>query len=140
VYRKRFAATQALADVSLDLLPGEIHGLVGENGAGKSTVVKTAGRHIPARFGNRGARRQAGASPQPRACALACIAVVHQEPRLFPDLTVAENVFMGHARTGRFGSVNWREMGRAADRIFDSLGVKVDSSTVVRVSRWPTSN
>ena len=60
------------------------------------------------------------------------IATVQQEPRLFPDLTVAENVFMGHAPTGRFGSVNWRAMRRSADRIFESLSVRMDSSAVVR--------
>jgi rhamnose transport system ATP-binding protein len=60
------------------------------------------------------------------------IATVHQEPRLFPDLTVAENVFIGHALTGRFGSVNWRAMRRSADRIFESLSVNIDSSAIVR--------
>ncbi|MGD0121750.1 MAG: sugar ABC transporter ATP-binding protein [Candidatus Limnocylindrales bacterium] len=129
---KRFGATQALANVSLDLTAGEIHGLVGENGAGKSTVVKVlAGIYQPDSgtvvldgkpvllHGPAHARSQG-------------IAVVHQEPRLFPDLTVAENVFMGHAPTGGLGSINWREMRRAADRIFKSLSVHIDSGEVVR--------
>jgi rhamnose transport system ATP-binding protein len=129
---KRFAATQALADVSLDLLPGEIHGLVGENGAGKSTVVKLLAGIYQPDSGTVVLDGKPVLVHGPAHARSLGIAVVHQEPRLFPDLTVAENVFMGHARTGRFGSVNWREMGRAADRIFDSLGVRVDSSAVVR--------
>ena len=129
---KRFGATQALADVSLDLLPGEIHGLVGENGAGKSTVVKVlAGIHQP----DSGAVVLDGAPVLlhgPAHARSLGIAVVHQEPRLFPDLTVAENVFMGHTPTGGFGSINWREMRRSANRIFESLSVHIDSTAIVR--------
>ncbi len=129
---KRFAATQALADVSLDLLPGEIHGLVGENGAGKSTVVKVlAGIHQPD-AGTIVLDGKPVLIHGPAHARSLGIATVHQEPRLFPDLTVAENVFMGHAPTGRFGSVNWREMRRSADVFFDSLSVKLDPTAVVR--------
>jgi rhamnose transport system ATP-binding protein len=129
---KRFGATQALADVSLALLPGEVHGLVGENGAGKSTIVKVlAGIHQP----DSGAVLLDGklvllhGPAQARSLG---IAVVHQEPRLFPDLTVAENVFMGHTPKGSLGSVNWREMVRSSDRIFESLSVQIDPTAVVR--------
>ena len=129
---KRFGATQALADVSLDPLPGEIHALVGENGAGKSTIVKVlAGIHQP----DSGAVVLDGKAVLlhgPAHARSLGIAVVHQEPRLFPDLTVAENVFTGHAPKGRAGSINWREMRRAADEIFDSLSVRIDSGAIVR--------
>jgi rhamnose transport system ATP-binding protein len=129
---KRFAATQALSDVSLDLSPGEIHALVGENGAGKSTVVKLlAGIYQP----DSGSIVLDGRSTLihgPAHARSLGIAAVHQEPRLFADLTVAENVFMGHTPSGRFGSIHWREMRRSADRIFESLSVHVDSSAVVR--------
>jgi rhamnose transport system ATP-binding protein len=129
---KRFAATQALLDVSIDLLPGEILGLVGENGAGKSTIVKVlAGIHQPD-AGHVMLDGEPVLLHGPAHARSLGIATVHQEPRLFPDLTVAENVFMGHAPTGRFGSVNWRAMRRSADRIFESLSVRMDSSAVVR--------
>ena len=129
---KRFGATQALQDVSLDLLPGEIHALVGENGAGKSTVVKVfAGIHQPD-----AGTVVLGGKPSllhgPAQARSLGIAVVHQEPRLFPDLTVAENVFMGHVPTGGLGTVNWREMRKSADRIFDSLNVHIYSGDLVR--------
>jgi rhamnose transport system ATP-binding protein len=129
---KRFGATQALSDVSLDLLPGEIHALVGENGAGKSTIVKVlAGIHQPD-SGTVVLDGEPVLLHGPARARSVGIAVVHQEPRLFPDLTVAENVFTGHTPSGRFGSVNWGEMRRSADRIFESLSVRVDSSAVVR--------
>ncbi len=129
---KRFAATQALQDVSLELVSGEIHGLVGENGAGKSTIVKVfAGIHQPDAGTVVLDGRPALIHGPAQARSLG-IAVVHQEPRLFPDLTVAENVFMGHTPAGALGSVDWRAMRRSADRIFDSLNVHMDSGEIVR--------
>ena len=129
---KRFAATQALEDVSLDLLPGEIHGLVGENGAGKSTLVKIlAGVHQP----DSGTIRLDGEATQihgPAHSRSLGIAVVHQEPRLFPDLTVAENVFIGHAPSGRLGSIDWGATRRLAEGLFRELDVQVDVGAPVR--------
>ncbi|MEA2632392.1 MAG: rhamnose transport system ATP-binding protein, partial [Chloroflexota bacterium] len=115
---KRFAATQALDGVSLELLPGEVHALVGENGAGKSTLVKIlAGVHQP----DSGTIRLDGETIQihgPAHARSLGIAVVHQEPRLFPDLTVDENVFIGHAPAGRLGTIDWGGMRRAAQALF----------------------
>ena len=129
---KRFAATQALEDVSLDLLPGEVHGLVGENGAGKSTLVKIlAGVHQP----DSGTIRLDGEAAQihgPAHSRALGIAVVHQEPRLFPDLTVAENVFIGHAPSGRLGSIDWGGTRRRAESLFRELDVQVDVGAPVR--------
>ncbi len=129
---KRFAATAALTDVSLDLRAGEVHALVGENGAGKSTLVKIlAGVHQPG-----GGTILLGGVPTPihgpaHSRSLG-IAVVHQEPRLFPDLTVAENVFIGHAPAGRLGSIDWRGMRQAAKALFAELDVQFDVGAPVR--------
>jgi len=129
---KRFAATQALDSVSIELRPAEVHGLVGENGAGKSTLVKIlAGIHAP----DSGSIVLDGdpiALHGPAHARSLGIAVVHQEPRLFPDLTVAENVFIGHAPTGRLGSIAWGEMRAAARRIFAELDVRLDAGAPVR--------
>jgi rhamnose transport system ATP-binding protein len=129
---KRFAATAALTDVSMDLHGGEIHALVGENGAGKSTLVKIlAGVHQPdsGTILLHGAPTVIHGPAQSRALG---IAVVHQEPRLFPDLTVAENVFIGHAPSGRLGSIDWRGMRRAAQALFTELDVQFDVGAQVR--------
>ncbi len=102
---KSFGAVRALRDVSLELFPGEVHALAGENGAGKSTLIKTlAGVHrpdagqvlldgAPVAFHGPGDARDAG------------IAVIYQEPTLFPDLSIAENIYMGRQpRRARGGS------------------------------------
>ena len=129
---KRFGATQALDDVSFELWPGEVHALVGENGAGKSTLVKIlAGIHQP----DAGTIRLDGEEVQihgPAHARQLGIAVVHQEPRLFPDLTVAENVFIGHAPSGRFGSIDWRRTRRDAEALFTELDVQFDVRALVR--------
>jgi rhamnose transport system ATP-binding protein len=129
---KRFAATAALTDVSMDLRAGEIHGLVGENGAGKSTLVKIlAGVYQP----DSGTILIDGETTQihgPAHSRSLGIAVVHQEPRLFPDLTVAENVFIGHAPSGRLGTIDWGGTRRAAEALFDQLDVQMDVGAPVR--------
>jgi rhamnose transport system ATP-binding protein len=129
---KRFGATQALDDVSLELLSGEIHGLVGENGAGKSTLVKIlCGVHRP----DAGTISLDGDVVElrgPDHARSLGIAVVHQEPRLFPDLSVAENVFIGHAPSGRLRTISWGEMRRKAAALFTELDVRFDVGAPVR--------
>jgi ABC-type branched-subunit amino acid transport system ATPase component len=128
----RFGATQALDDVSLDLLPGEIHALVGENGAGKSTLVKIlAGVHQP----DAGSIHLDGELAElrgPDHARSLGIAVVHQEPRLFPDLSVAENVYIGHAPSSRLRTIDWGEMRRQAAALFTELDVRFDVGAQVR--------
>ena len=129
---KRFGATAALTDVSMDLRAGEILALVGENGAGKSTLVKIlAGVHAP----DSGTILLDGVATQigdPASARAHRVAVVHQEPRLFPDLSVAENVFLADPPKGRFGEISWREMRRAAAKLFEQLDVRLDVSAPVR--------
>src|SRR3712207_2185066 len=93
--RKSFGAVAALRDGRLDLYPGEAHALVGENGAGKSTLVRIlAGVHPP----DAGSVTLDGEPLDlegPADARAAGIAVIYQEPTLFPDLSVAENIFIG---------------------------------------------
>src|SRR6202453_2617111 len=121
---KRFDATQALDDVSLALSPGEIHALLGENGAGKSTLIKIiTGVHQP----DRGQILLEG-SPVTIASAAEAqrmgVAAIYQEPLLFPDLNVAENIFISHQ--DRRAVVGWKEMFREADKILTELGMTLD--------------
>ena len=129
---KSFDAVRALRGVSLELHAGEVHALAGENGAGKSTVVRIiGGEHqpdagvlllddVPRRFTGPRDAQQHG------------IAVIHQEPTQFPDLTVAENVFMGRQplRSGR--RIDRAATRRRTAELFESLGVTIDPGRVTR--------
>jgi ABC-type sugar transport system ATPase subunit len=123
---KAFGGVQALDHVSLTVLPGEIHALVGENGAGKSTLVKIlAGVYVP----DSGTIFVAGRSYNelsPQASQAAGIAVVHQEFNLLPELTVAENIFLGHLPKGLFGAVSPTKATRMASEILQRLGSNLD--------------
>ena len=116
---KSFGSIRALRSAQLDLYPGEVHALMGENGAGKSTLVKIiAGMHAPS-GGQILVAGQETRLPSPRAATQAGIAVVHQELLLFPELTVAENVFSGHYPR-RGGVIDWAGMrARARDLLAD---------------------
>ena len=126
---KNFGGVAALRDVDFSLAKGEIHGLVGENGAGKSTMMKIiAGVHHdfdgemllngkPVRFRS------------PRDSLSAGIGMVHQELSVVPDLTVAENVFLGSQPVKAGGIVDWSRMAREARTQIASLGLDIDPST-----------
>ena len=123
---KTFGPVVALADGTIELLPGEIHALVGDNGAGKSTLVKIlAGLHHP----DAGDFLVDGAPVAFRTVAdskAAGISVIYQEPTLFPDLTVAENIFIGRQPRGRLGLISRSAMRREARALFERLGVPID--------------
>jgi rhamnose transport system ATP-binding protein len=130
--QKSFGAVRALVDGDIELFGGEVHGLVGENGAGKSTLVKIlAGVHRPdsgrlvidgeeAIFDNAKQSQAAG------------IAIIFQEPTLFPDLSVAENIFVGVQPLKRFRRIDGRRMRREAATLFEQLGVRLDPDRLAR--------
>ncbi len=126
---KQFGAVHALSDAQLELYPGEVHALLGENGAGKSTLVKILGGiHRPdtgvVKVGGELVDLHSPAQSQHLG-----IAVIHQEPTLFPDLNVAENIFMGRHPRDRFGRVNWKQMYRDVESLLVSLDVQLSVST-----------
>src|SRR5436305_11853694 len=128
---KQFGAVQALRGVDLTLYAGEVHALVGENGAGKSTLVKIlAGVYRP----DMGAMKIDGKAVElhnPAQARDAGIAVIQQEPTLFPDLNVAENVFMGRHPRDRFGRVDWKRMYQEVEHLLASLDVRLNVYTPV---------
>ena len=127
---KRFGATQALEDVSLELFPGEVHALLGENGAGKSTLIKIiTGVYQPDRGEIQLDGKPVAISSAAEAQRLG-IAAIYQEPLLFPDLNVAENIFISHQDRGRI--VGWRKMFRDAEAILAELGVAIDGRSAAR--------
>ncbi len=123
---KSFGPVVALRSGSLRLESGSIHALVGENGAGKSTLVKIVAGLYRRDAGDlrlRGEDVDFTSTAQSKA---AGIAVIYQEPTLFPDLTVTENIFMGRQPTGRFGRIDRKAMRHEAEALFQRLGVKID--------------
>jgi rhamnose transport system ATP-binding protein len=129
---KSFGAVKALVDGSIVLYPGEAHALLGENGAGKSTLVKIlAGVHQPD-----GGELRVNDEPVtlsgPAASRSAGISIIYQEPTLFPDLTVAENIFMGRQPLGRGRSIDRSAMNAAAAKVFAQLGVELDPDRQAR--------
>lgn len=123
---KRFGPVVALRRGQITLMPGSIHALVGENGAGKSTLVKIiAGLYErdsgtftlegkPVNFKSTAEAKAAG------------IAVIYQEPTLFPDLSVTENVFMGRQPTGAIGRIDKAKMRSEVIGLMERLGVDID--------------
>ncbi|MGV3490625.1 MAG: sugar ABC transporter ATP-binding protein [Devosia sp.] len=129
---KSFAGIEVLRDVDLDLMKGEIHALLGENGAGKSTFAKIlAGVHRPTR-GTLVLNGQRVEVPNPVAAQKLGITLIHQEPISFPDLSVAENLVLGRSEDGWFSNVPWAEMTREARRYMDLLGVHIDVTRPMR--------
>lgn len=123
---KSFGAVVALSDGRLTLHSGSIHALVGENGAGKSTLVKIiAGLYRPdsGEYRLGGARQDFHSTAQAKD---AGVAVIYQEPTLFPDLTVAENIFIGRQPRGRLGLIDRAAMRAQAHALFSRLGVPID--------------
>jgi rhamnose transport system ATP-binding protein len=136
---KRFGAVRALEDGSVALYPGEAHALLGENGAGKSTLVKIlAGVHQPD-----SGRLLIDGRPVvlsgPAASRAAGVSIIYQEPTLFPDLTVAENIFMGRRPLGAARRIDRPAMNRPPPR--SSPGSASSSTRNARPAacRSPTS-
>ncbi|WP_432829093.1 sugar ABC transporter ATP-binding protein [Dactylosporangium sp. CA-092794] len=129
---KSFGAVAALRDVRLELRAGEAHALVGENGAGKSTLVKIlAGAHAP----DSGTITLDGRPlvlSNPADARAAGIAVIYQEPTLFADLSVAENIFMGRQPLRALRRIDAGEMRRRAAELFARLGVHLDPDRPAR--------
>ncbi len=129
---KSFPGVHALTDVSLELHAGEVTALVGENGAGKSTLVKIlTGIYQP----DAGEIRLNGTPvslPTAHSASKAGITAIHQETVLFDELSVAENIFLGHAPRGRFDLIDWKTLNANAAALLDRIGAKIDPEIRLR--------
>ncbi|MCY3864008.1 MAG: sugar ABC transporter ATP-binding protein [Chloroflexi bacterium] len=123
---KNFPGVHALKDAQFDVRRGEVHALIGENGAGKSTLIKIiAGVYQPDK-GEIWLDSEPVAFSNPRESHSAGIATIYQELGLYPELSVAENIFMGHApKTKRFGfeTIDWETMERGAEALLADLNI-----------------
>ena len=136
---KQFPGVLALDDVQFDICPGEVHALLGENGAGKSTLIKIASGVYqpdkgqifiddePVRFSN------------PREAQARGIATIYQELLLYPELSVAENIFMGHTPRTRFGAIDWPAMRQRSLELLASLNIH-DMDVTTKVGQLTVGN
>src|ERR1051325_4523641 len=105
---KSYAGVRALKNVSFELRAGEVHALVGENGAGKSTLIKIITGAVAADSGAIELNGEAIAHNSPRLAKSRGIAAIYQQPALFADLTVAENIALGFEPAGLWRRVDWK--------------------------------
>jgi ABC-type branched-subunit amino acid transport system ATPase component len=129
---KSYGAVHALRDGNIELRAGEVRALVGENGAGKSTLVKLLGGVIRLDDGRMLVEGEPVDFHSPTAARDAGIAVIYQEPTLFGDLSVAENVVMGRHPLGALRRIDRRAMDREVQGLLDRLGVRLDAERPVR--------
>lgn len=121
--KKTFPGVTALDNVSFDVFPGEVHALLGENGAGKSTLIKIISGVYKPDHGSLSVHANEVHFQTPLEAQAAGIATIYQELLLFPALTVAENIFMGHPPRNRFGGVDWPTMRSKAAEFLRSLDI-----------------
>ncbi|MCA9859080.1 MAG: sugar ABC transporter ATP-binding protein, partial [Thermomicrobiales bacterium] len=123
---KSFAGNVVLSQVGFDVYPGEIHALMGENGAGKSTWINlVTGVHQP-ESGTIEFDGVSYAGLSPRQAEAIGISTVHQELSLSPHLTVAENIYLGRLPTTGLGQVDYQKIETESARIFADFGVQID--------------
>lgn len=127
---KVFGPTVAVADVSFELHTGEVLALVGENGAGKSTCVKMLGGLYAPDAGEIRIAGEVVALGSPLDAQAHGVAVVHQHPGLFPDLSAAENIFAGQPKRTRLGTLDHGAMLDEAQRLLDLLGLHRPARTL----------
>ena len=128
---KKFPGVYALKNVDFDLKSGEVHALLGENGAGKSTLIKVLGGIYRAEEGKiviQGKETLINSVADARETG---ISIIHQEIMLVPNMTIAENIFMGREPTTRLGGVNYRRMNTEAQALIDGFGMNIDASRKV---------
>lgn len=123
---KSFSGNNVLNDISFDIVPGEVHSVVGENGAGKSTLMKIIGGIYQADAGSIVFDGKQVHFSNPWQAMQEGISIVHQELSLVPNLNVAQNIFVRREKTNILQSIKWRDMYREAEAIFERIGVAID--------------
>jgi ribose transport system ATP-binding protein len=127
---KDFGPIRVLNDITLAVHPGAVHAVIGENGAGKSTLMKVLAGHLQPSVGEVRIDGAAVTLSGPVAAERRGIVLVHQEILLAPDLTVAQNLYLGRELVGRF-TVDDRAMNAGARAVLADLGAEVDPGATV---------
>ncbi|WP_410012717.1 ribose ABC transporter ATP-binding protein RbsA [Sodalis sp. RH24] len=128
---KSFPGVKALSGAALTVYPGRVMALVGENGAGKSTMMKVLTGIYSKDAGTLIFMGKEVAFSGPKASQEAGIGIIHQELNLIPELTIAENIFLGREFLNRIGGIDWKRMYREADRLLGRLNLAYSSHRLV---------
>jgi len=134
---KSYAGVRALKNVSFDVRPGEVHALVGENGAGKSTLIKVLTGAIEPDEGTIELDGQVVRHNSPAQARALGIAAIYQQPALFPDLSVEENIALGTETPGILRCINWRARRERARGLLESIGASIDSRAITGTLSMP---
>jgi rhamnose transport system ATP-binding protein len=123
---KSYDAVMALKGASFELRAGEVHALIGENGAGKTTLIKIITGAVTPDSGQIEVNGEVVAGNSPRRAKALGIAAIYQEPTLFPELTVAENIALGLEKEGAGQVIDWKERRRRAAKLLEEVGARID--------------
>jgi rhamnose transport system ATP-binding protein len=134
---KSYSGVRALKCVSFDLLPGEVHALVGENGAGKSTLIKIVTGAVAPDSGTLRIGGRIVEHHNPTQAHALGISVVYQQPALFPDLTVAENIALALESGGLWRRIDWKARDRAAREALARAGAGIHPDARVSTLSMP---
>ena len=134
---KSYGGVHALRRASFELYAGEVHALIGENGAGKSTLIKIITGAIAPDAGELEFNGKRITQNSPRLAKQLGIAAIYQQPALFPELSVAENIAIGLEERTLWSRVNWSERRRRAADLLTRVGAKVDPDTEARELTMP---
>lgn len=124
---KAFPGVKALSGAALSVYPGKVMALVGENGAGKSTMMKVLTGIYQKDAGSQSFLGKEVVFNGPKDSQDAGIGIIHQELNLIPQLTIAENIFLGREFVNRFGRIDWKRMYAEADRLLARLNLRYSS-------------
>ena len=134
---KSFGAVNALMEASFELRSGEVHALVGENGAGKSTLIRIITGAVLHDTGEIFLNGELIRENSPALSKARGIAAIYQQPALFPELTVAENITIGQEHLGVFGRVDWKARRRFAQELLDRIVAKIDPEATASEMSMP---
>jgi rhamnose transport system ATP-binding protein len=134
---KFFAGIHALQHVTFELNAGEVHALVGENGAGKSTLVKTLTGALQPDTGAVAINGETVSHHTPASAHAAGIAAIYQQPALFPELSVAENIALHLENGSIWRRVDWKQRRQEAKELLERAGTDIDPDTPVRALSMP---
>ena len=129
---KTFPGVKALDGVQLDVYRGEVHALCGENGAGKSTLMKIIAGAQGYTSGHMYVNGQEVVFHSTKEAERQGIAMIYQEFNMVPDMSVAENMYLGRLPKTSYGAVDWKKLYQDAQEVLDRLGLKFDCKMKVR--------